>query len=432
MKKHKPDIALIRKYLNGELSPREMYEMERQAQDDPLLMDIIMGMEHGELGEHDANLSDIHKRIEQRVKQGGKKANMVLWWRWGAAASVVFLLAIGGALWLFREQPTPMEERIAQQAPLQKQEETAPDTPAEKATRAPVAAESEVADSPQVLAARPAPKQSEESIPPSADTRLASRKMADTSPTRLAALRPMEQVRLRGVNDTLGEAQVADYMAQKKENAVAYLSAINTPDSPNLTEALTGRVAGVSIRGTKEQPAFTGTVVDRETNEPLAGATIRLRDGSYTIMTDSTGKFTVGREAKAQMEAMMIGYKSRQINLTDNDSLIIGLESDKQTLSEVVVVGYDPIKQKKKAEPRIGWEAYNQYLKDHARSHDDQNGIVKLAFMLDAEGNPINIRIVNGLNDDLDQQAIQLVRDGSTWVLGNDESQEIQLKIRFH
>ncbi|EHQ25734.1 carboxypeptidase-like regulatory domain-containing protein [Mucilaginibacter paludis] len=105
MSTKKTDIALIRKYLNGELDARAMYDLERQAHNDPFLMDVIRGMEmEAESKEdHQPHLDAINRLIEERTQQD-KKRTIPLWKLLPIAASLLIALTIGG-WWLMRERP---------------------------------------------------------------------------------------------------------------------------------------------------------------------------------------------------------------------------------------------------------------------------------------------------------------------------------------
>lgn len=107
MKTNRPDISQIRKYLDGELDARAMYELERQAQGDPLLMDLLTGMESADGEVHEANLSSIDRQIRERVEQEQKK-RAVSWRTLAVAVSVLWGLAFVG-LWLLQE---PREKQL--------------------------------------------------------------------------------------------------------------------------------------------------------------------------------------------------------------------------------------------------------------------------------------------------------------------------------
>lgn len=236
MKKHKPDIALIRKYLNGELTPREMYELERQAQDDPMLMDVMMGMEQGETGMHRTNLSEISQHIQQRAQQG-KTKRIMMWKPWAVAASVVFVLALGG-LWVFREQPA--EHYIAQQIP--KQAETLPLARSEATTEAPTPEKPAASDSPSASVSP-----SSAPTPPFVAERLAEQE-TDIHSTRLAALADVADTSVYNLQDALAYQQ-----PNKKLVAMSARSRLDSSGEVQ-AQALAGRAAAVqdSLTITKE------------------------------------------------------------------------------------------------------------------------------------------------------------------------------------
>ena len=81
------DISYLKKYVNGELAASEMYSIEREAQRDPMLADILMGIE---IGQNKAVISDINNQIARRTHQ--EKVNNIkvfAWKRLVIAAAVV-------------------------------------------------------------------------------------------------------------------------------------------------------------------------------------------------------------------------------------------------------------------------------------------------------------------------------------------------------
>lgn len=102
MQKGKVDIERIRRYVNGELSPREMYVLERRAQQDPALMDVILGMERETRDVHAANLAAIRKRIAARAQRSGLR-RLVPAQRWAIAATVLVAFTVG-TLWFTQWQ----------------------------------------------------------------------------------------------------------------------------------------------------------------------------------------------------------------------------------------------------------------------------------------------------------------------------------------
>ncbi|MGV3762086.1 MAG: hypothetical protein ACO1NT_06385, partial [Parapedobacter sp.] len=110
MEKGKVDMELIRRYVRGELSPREMYALERQAQADPMLMDVILGVEQEALAVHDDNLADIRKRIAARTGEPQKAIRRLApVQRWAIAASILAVLTVG-TWWFVREGTVEQHE----------------------------------------------------------------------------------------------------------------------------------------------------------------------------------------------------------------------------------------------------------------------------------------------------------------------------------
>src|SRR5690606_20432678 len=135
MEKHRVDMELIRRYIRGELTPREMYALERQAQADPMLMDIILGMEQEALDVHDDNLADIRKRIAERTGQRrATTRRLATAQRWAIAASILAVLSVG--TWWFTREGHVEKQREATVAaiPAEAPEETPESGPSPRST----------------------------------------------------------------------------------------------------------------------------------------------------------------------------------------------------------------------------------------------------------------------------------------------------------
>jgi len=69
-------------------------------------------------------------------------------------------------------------------------------------------------------------------------------------------------------------------------------------------------------------------------------------------------------------------------------------------------------------QPVPGWDIYRKYLEDDIRKPaNDLNitGSVLLSFELDDNGKPVNLRILKGLTEACDAEAIRLLREGPAW-----------------
>ena|SRR5690606_24183033 len=86
----------IQYYLEGKLSPQEMYQLEREALDDPLLQDAIDGYREAERVD-ERRLSALQKRLEDRITtKGEQKQEFYFSWQRlsvAATAGLLFILA---------------------------------------------------------------------------------------------------------------------------------------------------------------------------------------------------------------------------------------------------------------------------------------------------------------------------------------------------
>ena len=84
-----------------------------------------------------------------------------------------------------------------------------------------------------------------------------------------------------------------------------------------------------------------GYVKDSQTKEPLAGATIVLKESGRYSITDESGYFLFNQlnDGNYEAEVRFIGYKSNQVSLAtdEKDWIIILLEEDVQVTDQVIV-----------------------------------------------------------------------------------------------
>ena len=84
-----------------------------------------------------------------------------------------------------------------------------------------------------------------------------------------------------------------------------------------------------------QNQTVTGTVLD-ETGEPVIGATVTVAGTKTATVTDLDGNYKISAPADAKVVISYIGY----MPMTVKPGGTVTLQEDKQTLEEVVVVGY--------------------------------------------------------------------------------------------
>ena len=82
-----------------------------------------------------------------------------------------------------------------------------------------------------------------------------------------------------------------------------------------------------------------GTVVD-DAGETMIGVSVQIKETKNGTITDYDGKYSVKAPANATLVFSYVGYKTKEVPVAGKSHLDVTLESDAQTLDEVVVVAY--------------------------------------------------------------------------------------------
>ncbi|GAA3576645.1 TonB-dependent receptor [Snuella lapsa] len=94
------------------------------------------------------------------------------------------------------------------------------------------------------------------------------------------------------------------------------------------------------------QQTVKGTVTDDQ-NLPLPGASIIIKGTTKGAVTDFDGTFTIDVDATpAVLKVSFLGFVTQEITITNQTTVNIVLESDQETLDEVVVIGYGSVNKK--------------------------------------------------------------------------------------
>ena len=88
-----------------------------------------------------------------------------------------------------------------------------------------------------------------------------------------------------------------------------------------------------------------GTVVSGTDNEPLIGASVMVQGTKDGTVTDLDGNFTIAAKNGQTLEVSYLGFITQKVKVTGS-VINVTLNEDKQSLDEVVVVGYGVQKKK--------------------------------------------------------------------------------------
>jgi TonB-linked SusC/RagA family outer membrane protein len=89
-----------------------------------------------------------------------------------------------------------------------------------------------------------------------------------------------------------------------------------------------------------------GTVKD-ETGEGMPGVSVTVKGTHQGVVTDLDGKFTISVESRnAVLQFSFLGYVTKEMKVTPNRPMNVVLLEDRQSLDEVVVVGYQEVRKR--------------------------------------------------------------------------------------
>lgn len=96
-----------------------------------------------------------------------------------------------------------------------------------------------------------------------------------------------------------------------------------------------------------QSPNLSGRVFSADDNEPLPGATVKVKGSSNSAVTDQNGSFIINAVKGDVLVISFIGYVETELRVVDeNVALNIKLQPGDNSLNEVVVVGYGTTKRR--------------------------------------------------------------------------------------
>jgi len=423
----------VQKYLNGELSAREMHDLEQQALDDPFLADALEGLQTqpGETIRQD--LSELRARLETRVETRvdtrlATKPAAIPWRAIRVAAAVILLVGLG-----FTAYYTQIDHH-GQSANLERAKAPAP----------------AVAKSAAPSAAPPTATNPTASKAESALTK-PHRRPIDSRPVASSIGRSAYRQQL---SDSL--APITADLAKDTVHAVASGNLNKSGEMPAL-HAATVRVRGTSVGANPHLVAFSGQVLDFN-NRPLAGAYLTYRSkGTVTgAVTDAKGQFNLyipQKDTTRQLTVDMAGYQQTQYAFSTNEQTgnTIYLRQNQPELDEVVVSGIGAKRKEYLTEtvsdkpekldsfwqntaPATGRIAYLNYLASARKTipvDTTIHGTESISFRVDKKGALSEFRIERSLSPAHDAGVIRLITEGPPWKMLHGRSARALVDVTF-
>ena len=111
------------------------------------------------------------------------------------------------------------------------------------------------------------------------------------------------------------------------------------------------------------QNSVSGTVTETATGMPVPGANVIVKGTSNGTITDFDGLYTIENLVAGDTIAFsFLGFSTKEIAFTGQETINVQLDEDQATLDEVVVVGYGTVRKKDAtgAVNQVSTEDFNQ------------------------------------------------------------------------
>ncbi|MBS1665674.1 MAG: carboxypeptidase-like regulatory domain-containing protein [Bacteroidetes bacterium] len=421
--------SAVQRYLKGEMSAREMHELEKAALEDPFLADALEGFESQPLQPH---LDELHTRLEARIAQPERKTVPLFRSRFlRIAAAVILLVGLGSTAWyllLNKQENYAYVAKDTQPSALASQHSAASanERPADTVANTVTSTWTAPAKAKKLNKSSVATKPEEPSIAKTETHEAEAEKIS-------AARAPDDDFRKQ--------------LTKKQDSTQEYKAAFFKNPTPIL---------------------LSGKVLDAN-NNPLPGASLQLTaDKNIGTVTDQQGLFNLKvypnpkafRRDSLPVTVDLVGYKRNDLvlNTFDNTSAanIIHLEPQSNALDEVVVVRDNRLGASRrmkefraaapytstekvdslwiKVEPVVGKQAYLAYLTEGKKTlgaDSTIHGVVIISFDVNKKGDLDLFKVEQSLTPAHDAGLIRLISEGPGWKVKKGRSARAAVSLVF-
>ncbi|GAA0188574.1 hypothetical protein GCM10009122_47380 [Fulvivirga kasyanovii] len=464
---------IIEKYLNGELSHKEMHEVEKLMLNSDFDAEAMEGFEETGTSTMQGDLGLLRERLDREVKP---KRDFMLWFK--IAASVA-LLAITTII-LFNTDLFKSEQQLAKS---EAQEEAMPDSKTAEREAEPQPESQPVEDS--LIALNKEEKEPEKSKA----SKPIEQPVVDMASEPLAEAREEQTIGLAEAEDDVEVAEKVDAMAYEELETETPEEMVMDEVPASDIEDLQGKMAGVQVTEnaramskakkaeTKKMEAesrmalrsasaeeimsqsIKGQITSSEDGTGLPGVNVVVKGTTTGTITDFEGNYTLNlpQGTDPTLVVSFIGLSPKEVDASGKRVVDIEMEPDVAQLSEVVVTAMDVEREKRSlpysmqtiemdkdrderadivpANPEGGKSSFKDYLQANARPINGQEGKVVVEFEVTSSGDLINFRIVKGQGEALNNEAIRLIKEGPKWSPalrnGTPDQDKVRVKVKF-
>ncbi|MDR2776216.1 MAG: carboxypeptidase-like regulatory domain-containing protein [Tannerella sp.] len=407
-------------YIRGNRTGKEINRLEKEAMRNFFLADALEGFDKIKRDDHERRIEEMRAKVLHKTASGNRRYLR----RLSVAASILLITGFGTYFLLNRSRPDTEKNPAETKFDLYVSEKSI--------------TENEDFISDKTLRKDPPP---EIKIQPGKTpaTQTGTNIRRKTATPVIAAVRQAPVNVNKEIRNETEELQVEKTVMQEtapSENKISMkVMAMKSP----------GEEDGEAPPVETGKNRVKGIVTDLE-GHPLVGASVRYDNTVTGVVSDTNGYFELPLAPEKNIRIDYIGYKPLHLLADTDRTMLAAMEEDDGVLDEVIVVGYGKQKKGRKtggisavktkniqSKPVVGRKEYKNYLKKNAimPQGDDckgKKGKVKLAFTVDREGRPANIRIKRSLCPEADREAIRLIEQGPGWTAG---SSEVEVEVKF-
>lgn len=446
-------ITHISSYVNGTMSREDMYAFEKAMLADPFLEDAVEGFREANIKKAETDLAAIKTALLPEKESAKIVPFYIAYKTWFSAAAAIIVIGTIGAITFAILKTNTNNQQVAIVTPAIEKPKTFTDTT------------NTISNNQTIATNKPAP------------TISSSKKQPVIVADREVVLSLAKQATVNSLQD---DKVKVDSLFTNSSVAKLSEKEIKSTQPISIDQALQGRLAGVAvtqkdnrsqqaitIRGAssfnaKQQPLY---IVDGKPYDSLPSFASVNNIKSIDILKDSatkiygarakngvvlvtTNQYFADQEAKrsaflkesiAKKEAAKSLHKSNAAPANDSN------QTAKNTLDEVIVVGYGTAKRKDvtgsvarvaidpldSLMPVGGWKYYSKYMNqkigfigDTTSSNNmvirDRTGNklddIDIEFSVDKEGNAYNVKVITNVDSTQAKTIVNAVVEGPKWI----------------
>lgn len=421
------DIGVLEDYLDGKLDAKTMNRVEREALEDPFVAEALEGLSRSPKRSLQS-ISLLQKQLHERISEQHqtKKRSVITWQRLSiAAAAAVMFVSVSIMFWMkennrqqqMAARPKKVDVNMALADTVEAKTDSTGVLAKAKNKPEPVDVSSEIDRA--IAAAKTNAYASNKKIKPAGplnrkeDLRAMRGSAAEQVPAPLAAKQMSSAIEAQMADRITIPAteKATDTNRSLKEVAV---TAYAPPQAKRVAQASTIQIPAQNIT---RQSILRGRVISAADGQAIYGAVVQVEGTPYQTVTDLKGQFNLLADSSAlhnQINVSSIGYQSQAVNSKPQKPVMIRLNESQNALNEVVTVSGAILA----ASPVGGWEDFMAYLIKHNRLTQNSHigAKVEVGFTIARNGKPKDIKVVKGLSEACDQEAVRLISEGPKWI----------------